>query len=85
MQKDEAEEFYKSIGELYCPYLKQIVFFNSDGFHHLQFSKGIERKRVEQEFKFKLLKFVPYIVENSGTIQEYRKKGHRVFWIHGNK
>ena len=70
--KDKAEKFYQSIGSVKCPYFAAEVIFNSDGFHHLQFSAERERAKPEQLLKFSLLPAVPHILRNAGTIQEYR-------------
>ena len=78
MQKSDAEEFYKSVGKVYCPYFQSNVIFSSEGFNHLQFSGGIKRKNEEQLLKFSLLKLAPYVIKNSGTIQEYRKTMYAV-------
>lgn len=70
----EVSLFYKSIGEALCPYFGKSVAFNSDGFHHLQFSAERERGKSEQVLKFILLKkYAVDILKNSGTLQEYRK------------
>jgi hypothetical protein len=29
--KEEAESFYKQIGEIYCPYFKEKIAFNAKG------------------------------------------------------
>jgi hypothetical protein len=73
MHKEKVEEFYKSVGKVYCPYFQKNVIFTSEGFHHLQFSGGIQRKPQEISLKLRLLKFAPKIIKNSGTIQEHRK------------
>lgn len=71
-EKVKAEEFYKSIGDVHCPYFGKNIVFNSDGFHHLQFSAERERSKEEQMLKFSLLPAVPHILRNAGTVQEYR-------------
>lgn len=68
-----AADFYASIHEVRSPYFQSNIIFNSDGFNHLQFSAGRERNKKEQLLKFLFLKHVPYIVKNSGTLQEHRK------------
>jgi len=73
-EKAKAEEFYRKIGKATCPYFGVDIIFNSDGFHHLQFSAGSERKKEELLLKFTLLPFVEDIVKKSGTIQSYRKQ-----------
>lgn len=70
----ETALIYKSIGEVLCPFFGKTVVFNSDGFHHLQFSAERERGKPEQMLKFALLrKYAVDILKNSGTVQEYRK------------
>ena len=58
---------------MYNPYLKYDVIFNSDGFHHLQFSARTERHKKEQLLKFSLLTLAIGVIRNSGTLQKYRK------------
>lgn len=69
----EADIFYKKIGKIVCPYFGHEIPFNSDGFHHLQFSADRERDKKEQMLKFSLLPSAPMILKNSGTVQEHRK------------
>ncbi len=71
-EKANAEELYKSIGKVRCPYFNADIIFNSDGFHHLQFSAERERPKEEQLLKFSLLPAISHILRNAGTIQEYR-------------
>jgi len=35
--RDQAEEFYKTIGQIYCPYFGAPVAFNAKGLRHLKF------------------------------------------------
>ena len=71
-EKTKAETYYQSIKKVRCPYFGAEITFNSEGFHHLQFSAERERPKQEQLLKFSLLPSVPHILENAGTIQEYR-------------
>ena len=73
-EKTKAEELYQKIDKVFCPYFNKEVIFNSDGFHHLQFSAGSERRKEEQLLKFDFLRFAEDIIKNSGTIQTYRKQ-----------
>lgn len=70
--KEEAEKFYKQIGEIYCPYFKEKIAFNAKGLEHLKF-KGKNRARlvIDQYIRLKLLKLAPYIIEKSHTLQEF--------------
>lgn len=72
-RKEKTRTLYDTRKSIYNPYLKSEVIFNSDGFHHLQFSARRERDKKEQLLKFSLFPLVPVIVRNSGTLQEYRK------------
>ena len=68
--KNEAEEFYKTIGEIYCPYLKEKVVFNAKGWRHLKFkSDRLARTRCEQYARLKLLYLAPQILKTSHTLQ----------------
>lgn len=70
--KEEAEEFYKNIGEVYCPYLKDKVSFNAKGLDHIKFKDWNKtRLALEQYMRLKLLKLAPDIIKSSHTLQEF--------------
>ena len=71
--KEKAEKLFQRNRQVHCPYFNQEIIFNSDGFHHLQFSSRRERKKEEQILKFRLLPLAIQIIKRSGTLQEYRK------------
>ena len=73
-RKEKARAIYNAQHNIYNPYLKSEVIFNSDGFHHLQFSARRERNKKEQLLKFSLLPLAIAVIKNSGTLQEYRKE-----------
>jgi len=73
-RKEKAKEIFKAQKSIYNPYLDSQVIFNSDGFHHLQFSARRERNKKEQLLKFNLLPLAIKIIKKSGTLQEYRKE-----------
>lgn len=68
--KTKGEEFYKSIGEIYCPYFKEKVSFNSKGLEHLKFIQR-EKARLEKDqyMRFKLIHLAPEILKLSHTVQ----------------
>lgn len=68
--KSRGEDFYKSIPEIYCPYLKEKVYFNARGLEHLKF-KRLERARPEQDqyMRFKLINLAPEVLRLSHTVQ----------------
>lgn len=72
-RKEKARDIFSAQKTLYNPYFKTGIIFNSDGFHHLQFSGRTERNKKEQLLKFSLLPLALDIIKKSGTIQEYRK------------
>lgn len=73
-RRERARAIYDAQKNVYNPYLKSGVVFNSDGFHHLQFSARRERNKKEQLLKFRLLSLAPGVIKNSGTLQEHRKE-----------
>ena len=72
-RKEKARSVYDAQRSVYNPYLQNEIVFNSDGFHHLQFSARRERDKKEQLLKFRLLPLAIGVIKNSGTLQEYRK------------
>lgn len=72
-RREKAKEIFNSQKSIYNPYFKKDIVFNSDGFHHLQFSARRERNKGEQILKFNLLPLALNVIKKSGTIQEYRK------------
>jgi hypothetical protein len=72
--KADAEAFYPTIGEVYCPYFKEKIAFNAKGFRHLKFkSDQVARVQKDQYTRLKLLKYVPIIIHNSRTLQGIRE------------
>lgn len=70
--KQSSIQSYNEIGEIFCPYLKCKVAFNSKGIEHLKFKeKNKPRPPQEQYLRFKLLPLAKYIIERSDTLQEY--------------
>ena len=70
--KTESEAYYKTIGDVHCPYLKGNVSFNSKGLEHLKFKeRNKARLLLDQYIRLKLLKTAPHILNNSHTVQEF--------------
>jgi len=68
--KDRTEKLYQTIGNVYCPYFKEKVVFNSKGWKHLRFKSNRKaRSRKEQYSRFKLFYLAPKILEQSHTLQ----------------
>ena len=73
-RKEKARTIYNAQRSIHNPYLKSWVIFNSDGFHHLQFSARRERNKKEQLLKFSLLPWAIGVIKNSGTLQQHKKE-----------
>lgn len=70
--KSKNEELYKSLGEVYCPYFKEKIIFNTKGLEHLKFkTKNHARSRDDQYIRLKLLHLAPKILKLSSTIQGF--------------
>lgn len=68
--KKNAETFYETIGEIYCPYFKEKITFNTKGLKHLKFKSNRQaRSRTDQYARLKLLYLTPQILKASYTLQ----------------
>jgi len=68
--KDRAESFYENIGQVFCPYFKDEIAFNSKGLRHLKFKSDRQaRSRKDQYSRLKLLNFAPEVLKQSYTLQ----------------
>jgi hypothetical protein len=68
--KEKGETLYKTIGEVYCPYFKEHITFNSKGLEHLKFkSRNYARSKDDQYIRFKILQYAPDILKITKTIQ----------------
>lgn len=68
--KQRGEEFYKTVGEVYCPYFKEKISFDAQGLEHLKFKRR-EKARSEQDqyMRFKLIHLAPEVLKQSHTLQ----------------
>ncbi len=68
--KNKGVEFYKTLGEVYCPYFKDNVSFNARGLEHLKFKK-MEKTRSEKDqyMRFKLIHLAPEVLKATHTLQ----------------
>ena len=70
--KTEAESFYKSIGDVFCPYLKDKVAFNAKGLDHIKLKEYNKARSVKEQYvRLRLLRYAPIILEESHTLQEF--------------
>lgn len=65
-----AEMEYKSHPDVYCPYFKEKIYFNTKGFEHIKF-KEWNKSRIPQDqyLRLKMLRLVPEIINKSATVQ----------------
>lgn len=68
--KTKGQEIYKNIGSVYCPYFREKISFNSEGFEHLRY-KNRDKARLEKDqyMRFKLIYLAPEVIKNSSTVQ----------------
>lgn len=72
--KDQTYNKYKTIRQVYCPYLKENIIFNSNGFRHLIYkNKHIKRDETTQLFRFRLLPKAVKLLTITTTLQEEEK------------
>ena len=70
-EKNKAYKMYQKIRQVFCPYLKQKVIFNSKGFRHLIYKSGhIKRDEKTQLFRIKLLPLAYRLLQVTTTVQE---------------
>lgn len=68
-----SKQFYRSIVSVYCPILKDTVYFTSNGLHHLFYKTNrLPRKFSEIYLKLTYLKYVPKALQNCEKICEVR-------------
>lgn len=69
-EKQKAEDFYKNLDTISCPYFGEKVFFNAKGLEHLKFKRKNHSRIIDDQFiRFKLLSLAPKILKLSKTIQ----------------
>lgn len=68
----KGEEFYKTLSEIYCPYFKEKVHFNSKGLEHLKFKNPRQaRSQQDQYMRLKLIHLAPEVIKLSSTLQGF--------------
>lgn len=68
--KNGAEEFYKTIGEIHCPFFKEKIAFNIKGLKHLKFKSDRQaRPKKDQYSRLKLIQLAPEVLKQSYTLQ----------------
>lgn len=75
----EAQEIYRSVGQIRCPYFREPVQFNAHGLEHIRhksWNRG--RARADQYMRLKYLAAAPEIVRLSQTVQGVWQTQERV-------
>ena len=72
--KKRAEDFYKDINFVNCPYFKEKILFNAKGLDHIKFKRWNNTRIVgDQYMRLKLIKYAPQVIEKSHTLQGYKQ------------
>ncbi|MFA6514866.1 MAG: hypothetical protein WCT42_01205 [Candidatus Paceibacterota bacterium] len=70
---EKARIIYIKNNEIYCPYFKNKITLNSEGFNHLQYKPNrMPRNVTAQIRKLTLLRKAIEIIPKIGTLQEHR-------------
>jgi len=68
--KTKAEEGYKNVVEVHCPYLNDKIAFNAKGLDHIKLKRWNHgRNEGDQLIRLKLLHLAPEIIKKSHTLQ----------------
>lgn len=72
--KKEAEDSYRELDSIFCPYLKTEVKFNAKGLDHIKMKEWNKTRLIaDQYLRLKFLKLVPDVLSASGTVQDYKE------------
>lgn len=70
--RQKARVAYKKIGSVKCPYFKEEIMFNSEGFNHIRYRAARRERHLDvQKMRYTLLKFAQIIIGKSQTLQEH--------------
>ena len=67
---EDYKKYYKNINEIFSPFLKEKVIFNSKGLNHILRKKGSKRTSKEILKRLENLENAVFILQTSTTIQE---------------
>ena len=67
--------------KVFCPALKECVYFNSKGFYHLKYSGlGKTRPLKERISRLNLIYQAPYLLKTVENISEFREIKNIKYW-----
>ncbi len=73
--KEEAEEGYKNIDKVMCPFLNRTIHFNAKGLDHIKFKEWNKTRPIpDQYLRLKFLKLAPEIIKTSSTLQDFSER-----------
>jgi hypothetical protein len=73
--KKVAEDVYKNVEYVECPFLRRKIKFNTKGLDHIKFKAWNKTRLVSDQYmRFKFLKLAPEILKRTGTLQEFVEK-----------
>jgi hypothetical protein len=73
--KSSAEDLYKKLREIYCPFFDEKISFNAKGLDHIKLKEWNKTRTIEDQYlRLKFLYLVPEIIKKSHTLQEYREQ-----------
>lgn len=68
--KQRAEDFYKTISTVQCPYFRGAVNFNAKGLDHIKFKAWNRARLIEDQYmRLSLIHLAPEIIKHSSTLQ----------------
>ena len=72
--KTRGESLYSTVNEIFCPYFKEKISFNSKGLEHLKFRRHDKaRSQHDQYMRFKVLYFAQKVLGITKTLQGISK------------
>ena len=75
--KIDAENFYKKVQKIYCPYFQEDIAFNYKGLEHIKFKKWNKTRLIKDQYlRMKFLHLAPEIIKKSHTLQEFRESNN---------
>ncbi|MFH1946827.1 MAG: hypothetical protein ABIJ23_01560 [Candidatus Magasanikbacteria bacterium] len=77
--QEKAEQEYKNINSVFCPFLKKDISFNAKGLEHIKFKgRNKARSREDQYIRLKCLPLANKILELSHTLQGHQERNEMV-------
>lgn len=71
---NRQRKYYKSIGSVHSPVLKEKVYFNADGFYHLIYQSNRRLRNVsERHLKLKCLDYAVHVIKKCETTPKKRE------------